>query len=174
MFACIGFYFRFLVLWLLYYNCSYPVFPLVFHSTCLLLLSYHTMSLPCLISFAVYLLAPASYAHDTVFNACLWFRFIDTRVLIYARHLAFALPLTRVFYLTPLDPHVQVLELGAYGFSQLLIRAEAWISSRPSKVPSFQAPCSALEFSCYDSEPLFVLFILVHLLVFSHLRLSVM
>ena len=28
----------------------------------------------------------------------------------------------REFYLTPLDPHVQVLELGAYGFSQLLIR----------------------------------------------------
>ena len=57
--AFIRFYFGFPVLWLLYYTCSYPIFPLVFYSTCLLLLSYHTMSLPCLISFAVYLLAPA-------------------------------------------------------------------------------------------------------------------
>jgi len=38
-------------------------------------------------------------AHDMIFNACLWFRFIDTRVLIFARHLAFATPLAREFWL---------------------------------------------------------------------------
>ena len=52
--------------------------------------------------------------------------------------------------------------------------AVAWISDRPSRAPFFQAPCLALEFFCYDSESLFVLHILVHLVVFSHLRLSVM
>ena len=57
----------------------------------------------------IYLLLHAC-AHDTIFNACLWFEFIDTRVLIYAHHLAFASPLARGV-LTPLDPHVQVLNL---------------------------------------------------------------
>jgi len=59
-----------------------------------------------------------AYAHDTVFNACLWFEFIDTRVLIFVRHLA--LRTTRWEVLTPLDSHVQVLEFGACGFSRLL------------------------------------------------------
>jgi len=49
------------------------------------------------------------------------FGFIDTHVLILARHLAFASPLAWGV-LTPLDPHVQVLELEARGFSLLLIR----------------------------------------------------
>ena len=52
--------------------------------------------------------------------------------------------------------------------------AVAWISSRPSRAPSFQASCSALEFSCYDSEPLFVLFILIHLLYSRICVISVM
>jgi len=52
-----------------------------------------------------------AYAHDTVFNAYLRLGFIDTHVLSYARHLAFASPLAWGV-LTPLDPHVQVLELG--------------------------------------------------------------
>ena len=54
-----------------------------------LLLSYHTMSTSYLISFVIY-----------------------TLVLILARHLAFVSPLAWGV-LTPLDPHVQVLELGA-------------------------------------------------------------
>ena len=66
MVDCIRIYFGFSALWLLYYTCSYPAFPFVFYSTCLLLLSDHTMSLPCLISFVVYLLAPACFCswHD--------------------------------------------------------------------------------------------------------------
>ena len=92
--------FGFLVLWsLLYYTCSYPSFPLVFYSTCLLLLSYYTMcSLAQYHLLYIYLLLYAC-AHDTIFNACLWFRFIDTRVLIYARHLAFASPHVGEFWL---------------------------------------------------------------------------
>ena len=46
----------------------------------------------------------------------------------------------------------------------------AWISSRPSRAPSFRALCSVLEFSYYDSEPPFVLFILVPSFVFSQLH----
>ena len=58
MFACIGFYFIFSVSWLLYYTCSHPALPLVFYSTSLLLLAYHTMNILYLISIVVYLLAP--------------------------------------------------------------------------------------------------------------------
>ena len=45
-----------------------------------------------------------------------------TLVLILVRHLAFAYHSPGEYHLTPLDPHVQVLELGACGFPQLLIR----------------------------------------------------
>ena len=48
----------------------------------------------------IYLLLYAC-AHDTIFNAFLGFRFIDTRVLIYTRHLVFASPLAGEFCLTP-------------------------------------------------------------------------
>ena len=49
------------------------------------------------------------------------FRFIDTHVPDYARHLAFIIPLVGEF-LTLLDLHVQIPEFEACGFSQLLIR----------------------------------------------------
>jgi len=47
--------------------------------------------------------------------------FIDTSVFIPARHLAFATPLVGEF-LAPLNSHVQISEIGACGFSLLLIR----------------------------------------------------
>ena len=54
------------------------------------------------------------------------------------------------FYLTPLDPHVQVTELGACGFSQLLIRVaqlkRGSPADRPELYPS-RPPCVPLEFS---------------------------
>ena len=53
------------------------------------------------------------------------FEFIDTRVPDYARCLVFTTPLVGEF-LTPLDLHVQILELEAYGFSWLLIRVAQW------------------------------------------------
>jgi len=88
-------------------------------STCILLhlspaliLSYYKYSL---IDINCCILAPHAYAHNTIFNACLWFRFIDTCVLISARHLAFASPLAGEFDSS--DPHVQVLKLEACGFS---------------------------------------------------------
>jgi len=71
------------------------VFPVWYHLLCIYLLLH-------------------AHAHNTVFNAWLWFGFIDTLVLISARHLAFASPLARGV-LTPLDPHVQVLELELKG-----------------------------------------------------------
>ena len=164
MFACIRFYFRFSVLWLSYYTCSYPAFPYVFYSSSLLLLSYHTLSISCLISIAVYLLAPHACAHDTIFNACLWFRFIDTRVLIYARYLAFASPLAGEFW-------VLWILLSRFWSLECVNSLSCWSEwrswsvnpqqTRPEPYP-FRPPCSALEFSCYDSEPPFVLFILVH------------
>jgi len=92
---------RIFSLWpLLYYSCLHPPLLLVFYSTSLLLLSYHTMSIPCLIHLLYIYLLLYAYAHDTVFNACLWFGFIDARALDLARHLALVSPLAGV--LTPL------------------------------------------------------------------------
>jgi len=65
-------------------SCSYLIIPWVFP------VWYHLLS--------IYLLLCVC-AYDAVFNACLWFGFIDTRVLIYARHLAFAIPLVGEFWL---------------------------------------------------------------------------
>ena len=118
--------------------------------------------------------APVCHARDTVFNAYSFIR-------IYRCMCAYlCTPLnihntTRWGVLTPLDPHVQVSELGDCGFSRLLIRDAQWkrgssegrLRSYPSR-PS----CSTLEFFCYDSEPLFVQFMIVYLFVFSHLRIS--
>ena len=81
--------------------------------------------------------------------------------------------------LTPLDSHVQVLELGASQYSEpveplLLIRgtAVAWTSSWPFRALSFQTPCEPLEFSLVNSWVPFVLFILLYILVLSQLRHS--
>jgi len=68
---------------------------------------------------AISLLFLYACTHNTIFYVCLCLGLIDTHVLIYARHLEFASPLARGV-LTPLDPHVQVLELRARGFSWLL------------------------------------------------------
>ena len=102
---------------------------------------------------------------------------VYTLVLVLARHLAFTSPLA--WGVSSDSPGSLCPGHGAWSVWILLVADQsgavaAWISSRPFRAPSFQAPCSALEFSCYDSEPVFVLFILVHLLVFSHLCLSVM
>ena len=67
IFAFINFYFRFLVLFLLlYYNCLHPALPLVFYSTNLLLSSYYTMRILCLISLVIFLLAHVCWCsqHD--------------------------------------------------------------------------------------------------------------
>ena len=81
------------------------------------------------------------------------------------------------FYLTPLDPHVQVMELGACGFSQLLIRVAQLKHGSPADrlelYPS-RPPGVPLEFSFCKLVSACVLFILVHLFVISQLRISVM
>ena len=83
-----------------------PVFDHYYIITAYILL-YHLCSTPS-VSYSYFIIPwvfPAWYqllyiylllhacAHNTVFNVCLWFRFIDTRMLIYARHLVFASPL---------------------------------------------------------------------------------
>ena len=163
MIACIGFYFGFSVLWLLHYTCSYPAFPLVFYSTSLLLLSYHIMSFPCLISTAVYLLAPACLCLRHGFHVY----GSDLSILMCLSMLAIWL----LHHHSPGSSDSSGSSCPGFGAWSMWIpsvvdqsgAAVAWISSRPSRASSFQAPCSALEFSCYDSEPPFVLFILITL-----------
>jgi len=127
-------YFGFSVLWLLYYICSYSVFPLVFYSTWLLLLSYHTMSNPCLIPFAVYLLAPSCLCLRHDFQ-CMFMTWIYRYTCAYLSTPSDFHITTRLGVLTPLDPHVQVLELGACAFSQLLIRVAQLRRESPADRP---------------------------------------
>ena len=100
VFAFIGFYFGFLILWLLYYSCLHPALPLVFYSISLQLLSYYIMHVLCLLSFTISLPAPGCSCLQHGFQCMLfWFGFIDTRVFIPTRHLAFATPLVGEFWL---------------------------------------------------------------------------
>jgi len=57
------------------------------------------MRISCLISLAIFYVLLFACAYSTIFNACLSFKFIDTRVLIFARHLEFASPLMGEFWL---------------------------------------------------------------------------
>jgi len=94
----------------------------------------------------IYLLLYAC-AHDTIFNASLWFGFIDTRVLIYAHHLALASPLAGEFWLPwILMYRSQSLEHVNFPVADLRGAAVALISSRLSEALSFQSPCASLEF----------------------------
>jgi len=119
----------------------------LFHHYLALILSYHEYSL---LDIACYISTYFLYAcaHDTDFDACLWFKFIDTRVLIFTRHLAFASPLTGEFWLPwILMSRSRSLELVDSPICWPEGAAVAWITGRPSRALSFQAPCASLEFS---------------------------
>ena len=81
---------------------------------------------------------------------------------------------TRRGVLTSLDPHVQVSELGLTWI--FLLWTQLTLRSRQTSCSfsPFLSPPGWLAASPATRERLFVLFILVHLFVFSHLHLSVM
>ena len=99
-----------------------------------LLLSYYIMSIPCLISLAIYLLAPVYLCsrHDL---QCMFM------IQIYRYKCAYLCTpfgisiTTRWGVLTPLDPHVQFLKLGACRFSLLLIRVAQRLRGSPADRP---------------------------------------
>jgi len=107
-------------LWpLLYYNCLHPALLLMFYSTSLLLSTYYTMSIPCLISLVIYLFAPVCLCSRHGFQCMIVIRFYRYT----CAHLCTpsGICITTCWrVLTPLHHHVQVLELEACGFSQLL------------------------------------------------------
>ena len=100
------------------------------------------MSIPNLISLVIYIyLLLYVCPHDTVFNACLWFKFIDTLVLIFVRHLALASPLVGEFWLLwILMSRSWAWSLWILPVADLRGATVAWIIRRPSRAPSFQAP----------------------------------
>jgi len=76
------------------------------------------------------------------------------------------------------SPKSAYSDLGAWSLWTLPVAdqrcaAELWIIDRLSKVLSFQVPCYALEFFFCNSWAFSVLFIIIYLFIFSHLRLSV-
>ena len=115
----------------------------MFNTTSLLLLSYHIMSLPCLISFAVYLLAPACLCLRHSFQ-CMFM------IQIYRYTCAYLCLSLRIHITTRRgvlsdSPKFSCLGFGVWSLWILAVAdqsgaAEAWISSRPSRAPFFQAP----------------------------------
>ena len=79
------------------------------------------------------------YDHDTISNACFWFRFIDAHVLVLARHLAFT---TR--WGVSDSPGSSCPDPEAWSLSILPVWSEMrsrCVDHRPTIwVPSFQAP----------------------------------
>ena len=147
-------------------------FPLMFYPISLLLLSYHIMSSSCLILLVIYLLTLACLCsrHDFS-NVCLWFRFVDTLVLIYACHLAFTSPLagesdSSEFSCPGLGAWTEG-DSSCWGPSLLLRSWQTSCSSSPI-LPLlargiFSYLVSALLYYSY-----------LYIFIFSHLRLSVM
>jgi len=163
-------------LWsLLYYTSLQPALPLVFYSISLLLLSYYTMSIPCLISLAIYLLAFVCLCSRHDFQCLFMIRIYRYTCVYLCTPLGIRIT-TCWGVLTPLNPHVQVSKLGACEFSQMLIRdaqlKRGSLADCPKPYPS-RSPVRLSSFPYVNSWAPFVLFILVHLLVFSQLRLWV-
>ena len=112
IFACTGFTSDFRFYGYYYISCSYPALSLVSYSTSLLFFPYHTMSTSCLIFICSCLLLLTTRFSMHVYNSVL-----SIHVDLFL-HAIWLLPhhSPGEFYLTPLDPHVQVMELGACGF----------------------------------------------------------
>ena len=170
------FFFKFLVLLLLllYYSCLHLALSLVFYSTShALILLYHVYFL---LDIACYLyLVLYACAHDTIFDAHLWFRFIDTRVLIYVRHLAFAYHSLE----SSESPESSCPGLRVWSLWILLVAdqssiAVAWIIANCLKFYPLRLPARLSSFPSVTRKRPFVQFIIVYLFVFSHLCLSVM
>jgi len=123
----------------------------------------------------IYLLLHAC-AHAMIFNACLWFGFIDTRVLIYARHLAFASQLAGEFWLPWIfKSRSRIVELMDSPSCWPEMCSDSVDLQQTIWSPILSGPPARLSsFPSINSWAPFVLFISVHLFVFSHLRLSVM
>ena len=165
-------------LWpLLYYNYLHHALPLVFYSTSLLLLSYHTMSVPCLISFAVYLLGFACLCSRYGFQCMFVIRIYRYSYAYLCSPLSIQITTHRGVLSD--SPGSSCPGFGAWSVWILPVAdqsgaAEAWISGRPSEAPSFQAPLLGSRVFCCNSWAPCVLFIPVYPFVFSQLRLSVM
>jgi len=97
---------------------------LVFYSTSLLLLSYYTVHVPCLISISISLPVPVCLCSRHSFQ-----RMFMIRIYRYKYACPCSLGIrhtTRWGVLTPMDSHVQISMLRACEFSQLLIRNVQW------------------------------------------------
>ena len=120
------------------------------------------MNLSYLISLAVYLLAPACLCLRHGFHV------YDPDLSIHMCLSIFAIWLSH--HHSPGSSDSSGSSCSGFGDWSVWIlpvadqsgAAVAWISSRPSRTHPSRPSCSALEFSCYASEPPFILFILVH------------
>ena len=95
-------------------------------------------------------------------------------VLVPACHLAFIIPLVGEFWLSWICMfRPRSLKLVDCSSCWLEMCRESVDHRQTVWSPPFSPPCSSLEFSFCISWAYFILFIIVYLFVFSHLRLSV-
>ena len=147
MFASIRFYFRFLILWLLYFSCLHPALPLVFYSTSLLL-SYYIMCIPYLMSLAISLLAHVCLCTRHDFQCMFMIQILSIHVCL-SLHATWHSP----YYLlgssdSPVSscPGLGVWSLWILSVADQSSAAVVWIIDRLSRALSFQAPYAYLKF----------------------------
>jgi len=99
----------------------FATYVLSHRSLALLLFSYHTMSIPYLISLALYLLAPVCLCSRHSFQYTFMIQIYRYTCAYLCTPFGISIT-TRRGVLTRRGPHVQVSKLGACRFSQLLIR----------------------------------------------------
>jgi len=92
------------------------------------------MNILCLISIVVYLLDPACLCSRHDFQCMFMIRIYRYTCAYLYSSSGFRIT-TRRGVLTPLNPHVQILELRACGFSQLLIRVAQLKRGSPADRP---------------------------------------
>ena len=123
---------------LLYHLCSIP--PV----SC----SYLTMSIPYLISLAIYLPTSVCLSSRDGFQCMFTIRIYRYTCAYLCSPLGIHIT-TRRRVLTPLDPYIQVSEFGACGFFRILIRVAQLKSESPAvhlKPYLSRPPCASLEF----------------------------
>ena len=131
---------------------------------CFICFTYRLLACSCMIILTTRFLM---YAYDSKLSIHVWLSLHATWHSSYHSLGCFWQPWTCISKFRSLE-----LEDFPACWSECVVKA--WIIGRPSRALSFQDPCSSLEFFFCNSWVSFLLFIIICLFVFSHLRLSVM
>jgi len=140
-----------MIIIILYLLTSYLSTCILFYLSPALILLYHVFH--CSISLALYLLAPVCLCQRHDFQCMFMIQIYRYTCAYLCSPLGIRIT-TRRGVLTPLDPHVQVSEFGACGFSQLLIKVAQLKRGSPAdclKPHPSRPPCVSSSFPSVNS-----------------------